>query len=431
VTRYSTVPAVGPAGESAMDTPIPPSESARRDYARRMAAAHRPGGPLAGAFYTSADIFHEDMARIWSRYWLYAGHSCQIPRPGDWFTYAIGTDSVIVLRDEKGEIRAFHNTCRHRGSRVCPGETGNSRRLTCPYHSWSYGLDGQLLMDSKADFGLDRSELSLHPVKVRSVAGLVFVALSDQSVAFEDAFADIERKLRPHGLERAKLAHKIDYVVNANWKLIFENNRECYHCGPNHPEYTKATYDVRRDNAHNDPQQMAEIDRLVAEANARFRALGLDEGDAQSVMTDVHWRCRRAPLMKGFTTQSLDGKPVAPLMGDFKERDAGTLRMTIFPNFWQHANDDYACSTRLTPIGPAETHVRVCWYVDREAIEGQDYTLDRLLPVWQRTSEQDWEICQWNQQGVSSSRYVPGRYSLTKEQNVAHFVDWYLREIAR
>lgn len=414
-----------------MDTPLPPTESVRRDYVRRIVAEHRPGGPLARPFYTSPEVFQEDMARIWSRYWLYAGHTCQIPRPGDWMTYDVGSESVVVLRDDKGEIRAFHNTCRHRGSRVCPAESGNSRRLVCPYHAWTYGLDGQLLMDPKAEFGLDRKDLSLHPVKVRAVAGLVFVALSDDPVDFEEGFATIARKLKPHGLERAKVAHRIDYVVKANWKLVFENNRECYHCPPNHPEYNKATYDVHRDNAVVDPRLEPEMARIVEEANARFRRLGLDEGDARSTMTGAHWRCHRTPLMKGFTTQSLDGLPVAPLMGDFRERDAGTLRITIFPNFWQHANDDYACASRLTAVGPAETHVRVLWFVDREAIEGRDYSLDRLLPVWQRTSEQDWDICQWNQQGVSSSRYVPGRYSTTREQNVAHFVDWYLREVAR
>ncbi len=414
-----------------MDTPIPPTATARRDYVRRMAAEHRAGGPLAGPFYTSPEVFQEDMARIWGRYWLYAGHTCQIPRAGDWFTYEVGAESVIVVRGEKDEIRAFHNTCRHRGSRVCPAETGNSRRLVCPYHSWTYGLDGQLMMDPKAEFGLDRAELSLHPVKVRTVAGIIFVSLSDDPVDFEEGFSTIERKLKPHGLERAKVAHKIDYVVKANWKLVFENNRECYHCPPNHREYNLATYDVHRDNAVTDPKLKVEMDRITDEANARFRSLGLDEGDASSAMTGAHWRCHRTPLMKGFTTQSMDGKPVSSLMGDLKERDAGTLRMTIFPNFWQHANDDYACASRLTAISPTETHVRVLWFVDREAVEGKDYTLDRLLPIWQLTSEQDWDICQWNQQGVSSSRYVPGRYSMTKEQNVAHFVDWYLREVVK
>lgn len=414
-----------------MDTPVPPTATARRDFVRRLAAEQRPGGPLAGPFYTSPEVFQEDLARIWRRYWLYAGHTCQIPRPGDWFTYAVGSDLVIVVRGEKGEIRAFHNTCRHRGSRVCPTETGSSRRLTCPYHAWSYGLDGQLMMDPKAEFGLDRSQLSLHPVEVRTVAGIVFVALSDDPVDFEEASSTIERKLKPHGLERAKLAHKIDYVVKANWKLVFENNRECYHCPPNHREYNLATYDVHRDNAVADPKLRAEMEAIVAETNARFRSLGLDEGDAELTMTDAHWRCRRSPLMKGFTTQSMDGKPVSTLMGDFKERDVGTLRTTVFPNFWQHANDDYACASRLTAISPTETHVRVLWFVDRDAQEGKDYTLDRLLPIWKLTSEQDWDICRWNQQGVSSSRYVPGRYSMTKEQNVAHFIDWYLREVVK
>ena len=128
----------------------------------------------------------------------------------------------------------------------------------------------------------------------------------------------------------------------------------------------------------------------------------------------------------------MDGKPLCNrLMGDIKEWDSGTLRTTIFPNFWQHTNCDYAAAARLTPIGPNETHVRGYWLVDAEAVEGKDYTLERLLPIWDITNRQDWTICEDQQEGVSSRAYVPGPYSLVRERNVAHFLDWYLGRARR
>ena len=395
-----------------------------------LIAGRRPNSPLPGAFYADAEIFAVDLERIFRRRWLFAGPACSIPNPGDWFTWTLGNDSIVVLRDERGAIQAFHNVCRHRGSRLCTSETGHSGRLVCPYHAWTYGLDGRLMMNTEKEFGVDRAQLSLHKLPTRDVAGLIFVCFSDEAPDFSPVERDVIHRLKPHGLDRAKVAHTIDYVVPANWKIVFENNRECYHCPPNHKEYNTATYDVARDMARLDPRRQAELDARVAECNARFRRLGLDEGDAQSIMTGEYWRAHRTPLMEGFTTQSMDGKPVAPLMGDFKERDVGTLRLTIFPNFWQHAGDDYACATRITPINAAECQVRVMWMVHKDAVEGRDYTLDRLLPIWQLTSEQDWQICTEQQIGVSSSHYVPGPYSMLREQNVNHFVEWYLGEIS-
>ena len=395
----------------------------------QLVARHRPGGPLEQAFYTTPEAFAADLARIQYRHWLFAGYAFQVPKPGDFITYKVGTASIIVVRDRDGEIRAFHNVCRHRGSRICSTETGHAHRLVCPYHRWTYELDGALVLDTRREFGVDKAELSLKPVAIVDAAGLLFVSLGDQPPDFSQALATIRRKMAPHAIGRAKIAHQVDYVVKANWKIVFENNRECYHCPPNHKEYNTAAYDVQRDAAMLDPALQPGMDAIVARANARFRSLGLDEGDALSTMTGVSWRCHRTPVMEGFVTQSMDGKPLSCLMGDIKEWDSGTLRTTVFPNFWQHTNCDYAAAARLTPIGPDETHVRGYWLVDEKAVEGKDYTLDRLLPIWDLTNKQDWKICEDQQAGVSSPAYTPGPYSLVRERNVAHFIDWYLGEL--
>ena len=156
--------------------------------------------------------------------------------------------------------------------------------------------------------------------------------------------------MRHQGLEDAKLAKSVRYTVKANWKLIFENNRECYHCNTAHPEYVQGTYDTRALLAADSARGGARREQLASE---RFARMGLGDAMASSEMTGAYWRAARTPLVEGWETQSLDGKPVAPLMGTFRARNewsAGTLRSTIFPNFWQHASDDHAVATRITPI---------------------------------------------------------------------------------
>jgi len=394
-----------------------------------LRAGYRGAGPLERAFYCDPEVFAADIDRIWRRHWLYAGHACQISRPGDWLTWSFGADSIIVVRGKDGAVRAFHNTCRHRGARVCSAEAGHGGLLVCPYHSWTYELDGRLRTPTEREFGVHQSELGLFPVAVRDVAGLVFVALGPEPVAFDQAASEIALQMAHQGFAEAKLAKSIRYRVAANWKLVFENNRECYHCAHAHPEYVSGTYDVARF----DPALLAEVERQTALAAVRFQRLGLGDAVAASAMTGAYWRITRAPLVEGWKTQSLDGQPVAPLMGTMRAMDAwsdGTLRCTVFPNFWQHASDDHAVATRLTPIDAVTTEVDVSWFVHKDAVEGKDYALGRLLPFWQRTSEQDWALCATNQLGVTSPAYRPGPYSTTRETNVQQFIDWYLGALA-
>ena len=174
----------------------------------RLIAAHKPGHALQREFQTDPGIYRLDLERIWRRGWLFAGHTCQVKSPGDYFVFDIDTDSLVVIRGDDGEIHAFHNTCRHRGMRVCQEESGHVGRIVCPYHQWTYARNGELLacggMDRDGD--LDRSEFGLHPAHVREVAGLIFVCLAEDPIAFEGAGQSFAAMLRPQGLERAKVA---------------------------------------------------------------------------------------------------------------------------------------------------------------------------------------------------------------------------------
>ena len=187
--------------------------------------------------------------------------------------------------------------------------------------------------------------------------------------------------------------------MKANWKLIFENNRECYHCNHAHPEYVQGTYDTARFS----PQTLPEVERQEQHRGERFARMGLGDAMASSEMTGAYWRAARTPLVEGWKTQSLDGQPVAPLMGTFRARNEwsdGTLRSTIFPNFWQHASDDHAVSTRITPIDATTCQVDVYWFVHKDAVEGQDYDL----------AETDAVLAANLRAGLGNLRGEPGRH---------------------
>jgi Rieske 2Fe-2S family protein len=401
----------------------------------RLIAQHKTGFALQREFQTDPGIYQLDLERIWRRGWLFAGHACEVKRPGDYFVFDVDTDSIIVIRGDDGSINALHNTCRHRGMKVCPTAAGHVARLICPYHQWSYARDGALVacggMDRDGD--LDRADFGLHRAHVREVGGLVFVCLAETPAPFDGAEQELGPMLRPQGFERARVAATRRYEVRANWKLVWENNRECWHCDVNHPEYIKANYD----NAPVDDQALKrQIEAQARATSARLAAhrLQIDYQEAGMVPFPAPhrwWSINRTPLVPGWLTESLDGRPVAPIMGDYPSHDVGTLRMRTMPNFWTHASADHAVSTRLAPAGPQRTLVQVQWLVREDAVEGRDYSLDALLPFWQLTSEQDWDLCERNQAGVNSSAFTPGPYSTKREPNVIRYTEWYLREIAR
>jgi Rieske 2Fe-2S family protein len=395
----------------------------------------RPGWSLPGTFYADARIYEADLDRIWGRSWLFAGHACQIPKTGDYFTLQIDRDSIIVIRGEDGSIRCLHNVCRHRGSLVCTESTGQKTRLVCPYHQWVYDTKGVLLSCRGMPADLDKSAFGLAPVHTREVAGLIYINLAEAPSPFEPAEALLGALAQPQGFHRAKVARLIDYTIHANWKLVWENNRECYHCNQNHPQYIKANFDhYNADDTS--PAIRSAMDEAVISMEEKLQRFGLAVSHKQTGMTlfpdaekDVWFSANRTTLVDGWVTESIDGKQVAPLMGDYASPEVGTLRMRSLPNFWNHSSCDHGVTTQLFPAGPNKTLARVLWLVHEDAVEGRDYTLDRLLPFWQLTSEQDWVICENQQRGVSSSAYRPGPYSTFKEYNVDNFVRWYLQKL--
>lgn len=383
------------------------------------------GYSLPQAFYTADDFFAVDRASVFDQCWLFACHSCEIPRMGDFRSFDFGSHSLLLSRTTKGDVCGLFNTCRHRGSRICDQQSGHASKFVCPYHQWTYGLDGSLLNAPRTPDNFARESFSLQKVAGEEVAGLIFVSFADQPINFAPVRAAIADQLTPHDLLQGKIAHQIRYSVNANWKLIFENNRECYHCAVNHPEYIRATFDTERD-LGNDHSYLAAIEEL----QQVWKGIGGKAYDinCSSNMTGDWYRANRTPLRPGFFSESIDGQAVSVAMGKLPQ-NCGTARITTFPNFWCHASFDHAVTTQILPISATSTQVIVTWLVEKHAEEGSDYTLDRLLPFWQMTSEQDWQICERQQKGVKNSAYQPGPYVPGIEDNVKGFVAWYLQQL--
>jgi Rieske 2Fe-2S family protein len=403
---------------------------------RELIAAREPGYGLPGEFYSSEAVYRAELERIWRRGWLFVAHTCEIPAPGDYLTFCVDADSLIVIRDDDGSIKALWNVCRHRGTQICSEPQGKVGRLVCPYHQWAYGRDGSLVSCRGMQEDLDKSQLGLLRAPVRELAGMIFVSLADNPPDFDAAAVAVGPVLRPQGLDRAKVAKIVDYEVAANWKIVWENNRECYHCNVNHPQYIKANFDHYNADDTNE-RVRSRLEKAVAHSEQKWAEAGLAVSHRQSGMTqfpgpgpDGWFAANRTPLVEGFHSETLDGRQAAPLMGDYTDADVGTLRVRTLPNMWNHSSCDHAVTTRLLPAGRLRTAVRVTWLVDRDAVEGRDYRLEDLMPFWQLTSEQDWALCEQAQKGMSSSHYLPGPFSTYKEYNVDAFVRWCLEQLS-
>src|SRR5512133_1688580 len=202
-----------------------------------LAAHHRKGWSLDQAFYTSEVVFEQDLERVWMHYWVYVGHISQLPQPGSYFTAQIGREPVILVQDETGQVQAVSNVCRHRGSLVCHEAQGQVQKLVCPYHQWVYDLDGTLRAAKLMPDDFDKSAYSLHRLYCRELEGFLFVSFAEKPPDFEPLKAAYLPHMQMYQMAQAKIAYTGKYMVKANWKLIVENFRECYHCGVGHPEY--------------------------------------------------------------------------------------------------------------------------------------------------------------------------------------------------
>jgi phenylpropionate dioxygenase-like ring-hydroxylating dioxygenase large terminal subunit len=388
---------------------------------------HQPGHALARDFYTDPAIFEHDMQRMLLRHWFCAGHISSIPRAGDYLAIDLGPESVIIVRTPGSEVRALLNVCRHRGSRLVAGRSGKaqSARITCPYHAWTYDLDGNLLVARQMPESFRRADAGLKSLPVRIMEGLIFTTFAQDPLDLGIAEDALARSAGVHGWAQAKVAHREMYSIRANWKLAVENYMECYHCTPAHPEFAKRHVYARpaeqREQSERAGRRRAEaIGIVVPDIDLYGNAAGTGQ-ESVGVM--------RSALHDGIVSATDDGRSVARLMGSFSASDGNSTYFDIGPISDFLAYPDHGVIYRFIPKNVDHTEMEVIWLVHQEAVEGLDYDVERLTWLWKTTSAEDKKIVEMNQAGVNSRYFEPGPYSL-QESHAARFVDWYLKELA-
>jgi Rieske 2Fe-2S family protein len=392
-----------------------------------VAAEHVPGRALPQTAYQDEDVYAAELERVFAGGWLFAATTAEVAHAGDRLTWSVGPDSVVLTRDAAGVLHAHHNVCRHRGSRLHPDGPGHGSALLCGYHNWAYHLDGSFRGAPHMDPGAvaaERDELGLGPVHVREVCGLIFVCFAARAPAFDAAEAALTRQLAPHRPDRTRVIDRHRYLIGVNWKILVENNRECYHCLPNHAEFCLSNYEL---GMSGDVRTNARYETALATQRARWVANGLSAEDVSFPDGDF-FRVARLPLKDGYVTETLTGQPVAPLLGDLRSAEAGSVRIIGLPNLWAHVNADYVMTTRLTPLGVGSTAVEVVFGVHEDAT---DVDPRAVSAVWVATSEQDWRLCEANAAGIASRAYRPGPLSSVTEGSVVAFHAWWWRQLGQ
>jgi glycine betaine catabolism A len=351
--------------------------------------------------YTSPEIFAEERERIFAKEWNCVGRSSNFTKPGDYTVRDIAGESLILVRDRGGELHAFFNVCRHRGTQLCKEHSGQfSETIQCPYHAWTYGLDGRLIGAPHMNEveGFDKKQYPLHEAAVEEWEGFVFVNIAEKPKPFRDWFAPMLGRLSRFNLPGLKVGHRVRYEVNANWKLVFQNYSECLHCPMIHPELSVVL-----------PYQSGANDLISGPFLGGYMEI-------------------RAPN----ESATLTGKSCGRLLSDHIAGD-DTMRAyyyTLMPNMALSIHPDYANFYLLTPVSVDKTIVETEWMFS-PANEGDPKFNPRdAIDFWDVTNRQDWDICERSQKGIYSRRYEPGPYS-PRESIPAAWDAEYLRMMDR
>ena len=397
---------------------------------RQLVREHREGYSLAQPFYVDPEIFELEVARFLGPHWLLVGHVSEVPAHGDYFVVEAFGASVIVVRRADDGISALHNVCRHRGARICDEARGRASLLRCRYHGWSYRLDGELAAWRHMPEELDRRDYGLSRCGVTVFEGFILISLDAANAPDPEAML---RHLKPrwarYELANCKVAATREYRVRANWKLGIENNLECYHCLPCHPEYTANNAFVRADEKVSDAAVagFAAYQELWRE---RMRTAGVPVGQSDFITTQGQvCRAGTVPLAPGRLTGSREGKGVAPLLGEIGAYDESVTTGCIGFLSYLGAMCDYAITATYIPQSVDETLVVLRWLVRSDAIEARDYDVAELCWVWDQTTQQDKAIIELNAAGVCARGYLPGPYSKL-EGGTADFIQRYLQLMA-
>jgi len=347
---------------------------------------------LPRAAYVDERHYAREVDRIWFREWVCVGRAESLSAAGDYLQVEVAGESILVVRDRDGKLRAFANVCRHRGSQLVmdtaptangPGAHGRFKgAIRCPYHAWTYGLDGRLrnapfLTESD---GLRKEQLGLYQAAVDVWGGFVFVNLTPEEVTPERSLAarlgeTVERAAN-YPLADLRTGHRITYEVDANWKAILENYNECYHCGPVHPE-------------------LCEVVPAFKEAGGA--GLDWEEG---------------VPHREGATTFTFSGTtdraPFPGLSEEEQRRHKGEL---LYPNLMISLAADHVAAFTLWPSGPGHTRIDCDFLFHPDEMARNAFDPSDAVEFWDIVNRQDWRICESVQRGMGSRRFTAGYYA--------------------
>jgi len=345
---------------------------------------------LPARYYTDRRVFARELDVFYRGMWVGIGRLEELPASGAYITREFAGASLLVVR-AGDDVRAFHNVCRHRGTRLCVGESGQlSGAIQCPYHAWTYAYDGRLIgaphMDGSPGFSKD--EFPLHAVRAGVWDDFVFVCLSRTGPSLEAHLAGLPDKFRPWRLRELARAHRIIYDVRANWKLVVQNYNECLHCPTLHPTLNRLSHYLSGDNEPLQPTYMG----------------------------------GRMDLADGVATMSMDGTcPRDPLPGLPESDRRRVYYYSVFPNFLIAPHPDYVLTHTLWPTSPSHTRIVCEWLVHRDEAAKPGFDLSDAIGFWDMTNRQDWNICELAQRGIGSWGYTPGPYS--NREDLLHAFD--------
>lgn len=349
---------------------------------------------LPAAWYHDPAHYAGELDVFWYGRWLAAGREEEIPEAGDWRVVRIGSQSIVLVRGEKGALRAFHNTCRHRGSILCTGEKGRfaRERIVCPYHSWTYDLRGRLIATPRRmqtpDF--EMTDFPLFEVAADRWGGFVFVNLAGRKApALATSLAELPRRFANYGFSSLCIGKRIVADVKANWKLLAENFSECFHCPPVHPELCR-----------------------IVTAYREAGAWGLRGRES-------------TPEFKpGAQTLTLDGSARIPPFRGLNEEERKTLYVPWMspPNLFLNVHPDYVNAHLMFPTGPESVRIVYDWLFEPEHMPaGAD--LEHYVALWDLTNRQDARNCEWQQEGIRSREFRHGHY-VPQEFDCHRFAQW-------
>ncbi|HWI35247.1 MAG TPA: aromatic ring-hydroxylating dioxygenase subunit alpha [Burkholderiales bacterium] len=353
---------------------------------------------LPASWYRDPAHYQRELEAFWYSRWVAVAREEELAQPGDWRLARIGTQQVLIVKAENGELRAFHNTCRHRGSVLCTEESGNfaRRRVVCPYHSWTYDLEGRLVATPRRmetpDFRME--DFPLHGVRTAAWGGFVFLNLSGKGAL---DVGDLDRQLKPYGLQNLRIGKRIVADVQANWKLLAENFSECFHCPPVHPELCR-----------------------VVTAYRDAGAWGLRGAET------------KAEYAQGAQTLTLDGSARLPPIRTLGEEERRALYVPAMlpPGLFLNAQPDYVNAHLMIPTGPESVRIVYDWLFEADRLPLAEADLQHYVALWDITNRQDARNCEWQQRGMHSREFQHGVY-VPQEFDCHRFAQWVRQGLAR